>query len=1621
MAMKTKFKFHISGLLILSSALLFLMAAKSLKAKNPYTSESDTVEVLMSNGQAQLVMPAQTTSYGLKKQIDKMNILVVFDMYQVHEQYKFGGPDSDYPFEYDLEFSLTAFDEAGNPMEQVFNKSRYNLRIQNGSPQEIFFKDLSNFKITEDGSDYLQIDKVVIHDIDVSPVNNELSKHRRILLIGNVDYAYSVEDISGNLAEPPYDLNAHQVGGEKEITFSWKHIYPFSMYQLQVMRLYNVDKEATTEQIAADIDWSRALTFELPVQNMLDENGNLVVQKSFDIRLLEGSGFYIWRVRPVGTYFSNGVGNFRNWGQWSDAPQGMTILTKQDLASPFFHFSDPDADRNTIYKRVFTEDNKMKQVSTYADGLLNKRQTQTYLPSADVTIIAQTLQDFSGRSVLTTLPMPIQGEQHAYKKDFIQNQEGKLYTAQNFDNNDTEGVPERMNEEGAMDYYNENSQDERIPNADGYPFSRKTFYNNTLNRVKEEAGPGKAHQMKPGMQGHTVKHFYGIPSETELVRLFGKEAPNSETVRKEVTVDENNVATVTYTSLQGKKLATGLTFLDEFQNSSMLPVSDEPEERTFEVEDRMSSNIATGYGFLSSKQILISQQTDLFINYKLSCPEINFPCQKINVDCNFDLQITMTNLSTGKDTVLYSNAQNTPLKDINCSNDGYKTIGAITVNGVEPGKYLIEKRLNSGSAADAKQQVSADELESQITPLINLITDWYKSVRCPDVVANYYDALAALKDNINNLDNFSNPSPFPTNQNYWVEFIDGPYQDSTPTGEPLKELYDIVFWKITDTGWEEVPTPTQDNPPDIALVSTGCCDIEIPVKYISFFDMGKEPELVDRDGDGELEVINYGLVQSGEAESEYYPDFEGFAKSYFEGCDKLEGNKFYDYMPGYKPGMFNLMVYHMLTDEYDGSNPHIEVKKDEDDKDKPKKDACGNIIDVGDCVGDTCKWYVMRDLFECWLNQLERLRMELQCPGAADFNTSSALSDTSYNISRGVDEQNDGDRSRHDNAIDDGFANSEKGWFLIRWLAKRKMSKKIRSKSDGVRAQENTANYSDEEGVVNFHLVESFLQCAGYQFAKVLTPYDAEPLADDVATGYEYALDKDESDDSPVNKKLSEGISYDQYLNNYAENFDYPYVPLNNWNPKFEDTESKTFAFEDLVRNPIYAFKYYTYPTYGDSNYVSLESANCFEDINDCYELDAEGHIKVDDNGNVVTVPCCIEHEGQNPVNSGLCYEDTEYPNHPGGKYIVSHFKGEGRIRCEYTHEAWSNEERYTFFQSLLNFKPPNGAWNDGLHYDKSCVDLVEPTSWYVNSDYETNQLPRLMNSSERVYYNNNFDDFYINVNQKFPFVGYDGESKYTISFAEIRISELLRKCRDTCEGRKDEIRQELMAMLSEKCYEIGGCRDENNPQVIPESDIDTIVNRIVEECTSQCQMNTFGCRDINQMRILKTPKWQVGATGGSDVDFVLGLGGFPEDYEDCYSNTVDNVPYVEASSLDYSDANYASSGWGDWNDDGENDIIRCDLTNYDKNDYSWFQYTKVHQAKSWHLEMDMPSACPEDTLSREFVCCDSTSVNENANTFIDKNEYEPIFTSPFSEEHQETRKVHSPAKGIIIDVNEEE
>lgn len=664
------------------------------------------------------------------------------------------------PFSVTHNIKVVAKDASNNTINNFFSNPNISFAINESKPEQIFYKEFSSNLMTG-------INSVDHFDVTApfAPTFLSGTAPLQIKAIIEIDYNYDVRSTA--VGNPLLILQAvsplASTINSRILSFNWTSInsgnsIPFQNYQFQLLKLENTDPTLITAPPSSNgvlettIDWNKALTIETQTAD-----------QSLVLTMCEGTGYYVWRVRPIGNYFPGGIGNVNNWGQWSNdaipvALQGSAVnyVTTSSMASgsPFFFYNEKDENINWIYERTFSEENKKKEGINYANGLKQIKQSQVYLPSRSYSVVKQTITDNSGRPSLNSLPVPVLAPLDGFRPDFMKDNSlaSKPYTAKNFDESTNYNAPDKVTTSitDPFYYYTGNVIDGLIiPDAEGYTYSRTLFYNDGTGRVKEQSMAGKAHSIGTASgQGHTKRTMYSTPSDDELIKIFGDEAPKASQVLKTINIDENGTPSISYSS-KGKVIATCLADVTAItrEDDNLLSVSS-PGINFTSVVDIVENNMPNSNSFSVIKRLAFVEPTAVTVKYNYNCNLFN-GC--VTGNCAYKLKITIRSLDDDADPLrnfsFFANINCTSSSAVQCTTFVDASNVAISNTQTLPkGNYIIEKTLTP----DMVNTTATSASPSVYTPIQNLLNYMLSQVKTPAD----YDAFLLIFANTTNFNNY---------------------------------------------------------------------------------------------------------------------------------------------------------------------------------------------------------------------------------------------------------------------------------------------------------------------------------------------------------------------------------------------------------------------------------------------------------------------------------------------------------------------------------------------------------------------------------------------------------------------------------------------------------------------------------------------------------------------------------------------------------------------------------------------------------------------------------------------------------------------------------------------------
>ena len=216
-----------------------------------------------------------------------------------------------------------------------------------------------------------------------------------------------------------------------------------------------------------------------------------------------------------------------------------------------------EGDKNWQFVTTFAEDGKKKEVLSYSDGLNRGRQVVTQVSSDGTTVVGQSIYDHEGRPAIQVLPTPVENKDDlTYVTNLNQNSSSTQYGAEDFDGKAAEAM---STSSGASRYYSDQngfnqSHNDYIPDAGGYPFAQTIYTQDQTGRVLEQTGVGPDHQIG----GHTTSYQYASADATNLASLFGSNIGVGSHYKQVIVTDPNGQMSTSYVDQHGRTIATSL-------------------------------------------------------------------------------------------------------------------------------------------------------------------------------------------------------------------------------------------------------------------------------------------------------------------------------------------------------------------------------------------------------------------------------------------------------------------------------------------------------------------------------------------------------------------------------------------------------------------------------------------------------------------------------------------------------------------------------------------------------------------------------------------------------------------------------------------------------------------------------------------------------------------------------------------------------------------------------------------------------------------------------------------------------------------------------------------------------
>jgi len=424
-------------------------------------------------------------------------------------------------------------------------------------------------------------------------------------------------------------------------------------------------------------------------------------------------GRLLYRVRAVKYHPVDG----RSVTPWSTAHADNASVFTDFIALADGH----QPDMNWEYQVIFAEEGKAGRQINYFDRTLRSRQQQSYLNTEETSVIGETHYDKMGRAAMTILPVPAFKDHLNYNPQFNKNSQGNILGYENMPECNIDAEP-LDNSTGAGAYYSDQNQKlsdplkpymKFVPDAEGFPFTTVQYTSDLTGRQTKSSSPGEKFRFG---NGRDTRHFYGVPSQLELDRLFGSEAGLARFYKKNAVMDPNRQVSV---SLLNEKDQVVATYLAGEVPENLNALESYPQKQSM-VLDMLQSGILSKNELVSSQPLIVTDRGDVEFYYNMSGgsyePDPECLPEGVCYHCAYDLEIIVTDecgeiLNDGGLPYVENNFSYESLAN-SCSQSPEGLTYSFTIQDMDPGQYQVFKRLTVNQ--EKLEQFYNDYLENQI-------------------------------------------------------------------------------------------------------------------------------------------------------------------------------------------------------------------------------------------------------------------------------------------------------------------------------------------------------------------------------------------------------------------------------------------------------------------------------------------------------------------------------------------------------------------------------------------------------------------------------------------------------------------------------------------------------------------------------------------------------------------------------------------------------------------------------------------------------------------------------------------------------------------------------------------
>jgi len=287
-----------------------------------------------------------------------------------------------------------------------------------------------------------------------------------------------------------------------------------------------------------------------------------------------------------------------------------------------------------------------------------------------------------------------------YVPSFNRNADGGNLLRSNYDVGDKcDYSPLPLSDEsGAALYYSEQNPEKLrwqayLPDAQGFPYTRTTYFNDGSGRIKSVRTPGEIYHTEAS---RSQQYFYGTPSQDELFRFFGNDAGDASFYKSTLIKDANGQSHLSIMDLRGNVVLSALAGTSP-ENAMAIP--NIPVLRdTVNVIAENNVLDESSNAWVSSKRLILTTNTELTLHYELRSPDFSGAFCDGNafcLDCIYDIAISIID-DCGNVVFSFDEQLGNLDNLLQCESN---SIRPETTLSLSTGSYIISKVLKVNEAA----------------------------------------------------------------------------------------------------------------------------------------------------------------------------------------------------------------------------------------------------------------------------------------------------------------------------------------------------------------------------------------------------------------------------------------------------------------------------------------------------------------------------------------------------------------------------------------------------------------------------------------------------------------------------------------------------------------------------------------------------------------------------------------------------------------------------------------------------------------------------------------------------------------------------------------------------------